>query len=1110
MKTLTLNGDWAIATAAFAQFYDSFVWDNDTALTAFDFGIEQTLFENLEGEFGAHVFISSNQVTWSDGTATITLSTDATLSADDTQRTAQITNLSAQNDTLRLSYSSAGQADVDLIWTPTSLTLTSGGQTAEWAHAGNIKFADLSDIARAIANFGTFAEGFEEDQLHAINTAIDLELGTLRFLDQNETIYAFQVVEDSITVTSQGYSITLDGEFTAEDAAMFITDITTSVEDISELGILFDNDQIEEITIRDASGAMVLQVRPVPENSENAETPTVTLHGTNATDNPQIEVELINNLNAESFAADLGAGDDQLTFNVYCQFDQVYFDYIYDPVANNWSYGLAEDQDIQMPQSNIDGGLGYDTLYIEHAYTSDQTYDPKDFRGPVEVNFNDGVVVGHGLYTTQETFEIFRVGFENIEQVQTDWLGDLTVTGSSENDEFAPVFTTELGKFELGFNGGDGQDTLDLSHLINANAHETMDSEWSYRIAASDWQDLNWRWSVDGDWTVISIGTDALFRLKSVENIRFNDDVEYRLADYLNMIPNASSRVGTIHDDSIVGSAGGDEIFALSGKDTIQSLDGNDTIHAGYGDDIISAGAGDDSIDGSTGHDHITADQGNDTVTGGSGYDTITGGTGADIVNGGDGDDTLTGGDGSDTLIGGAGADILNGGAGNDQLSDIDGGGTLSGEAGDDTIQLFDTLINDTTITGGAGQDRLELLHLDYKSNYDNDSDYWDVVKTDAGYTLNIGTTHDDISRSITISGIEQIAFSGKDIDTIENVHLWMNTERGDVFRLGQLEQNTVETINMGGGNNYAEVTKGTITLTGGSGDDTVRVGSAGENETAPNATLNLGNGNNTVTLYAGQADITTGAGADDIRVLQDDGQVSAWTGQGDDYIETMAGNDTIQTGAGNDTVSSGTGDDIITNIQGNDQIFTGTGQDRVTSYSGNTLIDDRADDGVQNSVVLDDILITRFGVDTVYAGSGNDVIVTDLPGSIYYSADHLTGMKGDDILFGGRGADTFVFRAGDGNDTIGAIDMDDLTTATRAEDIAFIASDFTTGVDKIHLQFGANFAGAQLSDVIAENADWFWSETETGLTLSTSDGSLHFWGLSPAQISDTDFEFVG
>ena len=142
MKTLTLNGDRAIATAAFAQFYDSFAWDKETALTAFDYGIEQTLFENLKTEFGAHVFISSNQVMWSDGTATITLSTDASLSPNDTQRSAQITNLSAQNDALELTYSSAGQADVDLIWTPTSLTLTSDGQTASTAWVSAISWAN--------------------------------------------------------------------------------------------------------------------------------------------------------------------------------------------------------------------------------------------------------------------------------------------------------------------------------------------------------------------------------------------------------------------------------------------------------------------------------------------------------------------------------------------------------------------------------------------------------------------------------------------------------------------------------------------------------------------------------------------------------------------------------------------------------------------------------------------------------------------------------------------------------------------------------------------------------------------------------------------------------
>jgi hypothetical protein len=76
MKVLTLNGDWAIATTAFAQFYESFAWDHPNALTAFDFGIEQTFFDSLEEEFGAHERISEHKIEWRDGTDTITLITD--------------------------------------------------------------------------------------------------------------------------------------------------------------------------------------------------------------------------------------------------------------------------------------------------------------------------------------------------------------------------------------------------------------------------------------------------------------------------------------------------------------------------------------------------------------------------------------------------------------------------------------------------------------------------------------------------------------------------------------------------------------------------------------------------------------------------------------------------------------------------------------------------------------------------------------------------------------------------------------------------------------------------------------------------------------------------
>jgi len=1137
MKTLSLNGDWAVATGAFAQFYDSFAWETDAALTAFNFGVDQTFFDNLEAQYGQHSLLSENSVEWRDGNEKITLTTQVKLSSDSSERNSQIANLSTNDDTLTLSHATDGQTDVVLTWSSSSIELISGDQGVHISHSGNINFTDLSDIIGAVTTYDNFAEGFEEDQIHAIETVLDLGLGAVSFQDRGETLYAFLVANGSIAITSRDYTITLEGDFTHEDAVMFVTDITTNVEDISGLGTFFENEQFDRITLHDAAGDIILQARPEAANAEGSGISAVTLLGTTGADLRTIDSQFIDNLYATSFSADSGGGDDQLTYNVYGQFDQVYMDYTYDPITGTWSYGLAADQDILMVQSTIDGGTGHDVAYIQHAYSDEQSYTPVDYRGPIEVNFGSGVVVGHGVYADLTTFEIFRVNFENIEQIKTDWLGDVTVVGSIEDDEFAPAFINELGRYTLRFDGGTGHDTLDLSEIINANANETTPNAWRYGISAMDWQDLNWRWSAEGDWTVISMGSEELFRLKSVESIRFNDDVEYRLTDYLVTLPNAAARVGTNQDDSIVSGGENDVIFALSGNDTIQSNAGDDTINGGFGndqitsgigsddisagsgDDTIIAGDGDDVVDGANGHDDIKGDRGNDTITAGVGNDTVLGGdgadvlsgeAGADVLSGENGDDTLLGGDGSDTLIGGAGADILNGGDGNDQLSDMDGGGTLSGDAGDDIIQLFETLATNTTVDGGAGTDTLELRHLDYKTSYDETDQYWDIQSTAAGYTLNIGTAYDAISQTIFLSGIEKIHFSGDDIDTVENVHLWMNTERGDVFRLNHLEQGSIATFNMGSGDNYAEISKGRVTLNGGSGKDEVRVGTNDGVQTQLHATLNLSDGDNIVTVYSGQAHVTTGSGSDTIQAKNNHAQVHAATGQGSDSIITQAAEDTVFSGAGDDTVSTGAGSDIILNISGNDQIKTGTGSDRVTSYSGHTLVDDREDDLETNASTLDDIIITGFGNDTLYAGAGHDVLVSDLPGSNYYGSDHLIGMKGNDILFAGRGADTFVFREGDGNDTIGAIDMNDLSSATTPDEITFIADDFDTGMDKVHLQFGAGYVGRHLSDVIATSSAWSWLETETGMTLITQNGTLHFWGLSSTQLSDSDFEFIG
>jgi len=449
-------------------------------------------------------------------------------------------------------------------------------------------------------------------------------------MDQTETSVMFQVADGSIALTSRGYTITLWGDFTADDAAMLISDLTVNFEDIIGLSTLIENEQIERITLQDASGNIVLQTMLDPENTEESGISLVTLLGGADADVREIETQFLNDLYASSFTADLGDGDDDLTYNAYGQFDQVSFDYVYDSDNKIWSNVLAQDQDIQIPQSNINGASGHDRLYIEHAYTPDQSYTPLNYRGPVNVNFTTGTVVGYGVYTDQTQFEIFRVNFENVEKLKIDWVGDLTVLGSTEDDDFALAFIPELGSYTLSFDAGSGQDTLDLSQVIDASADQTTLNAWTHGIRLLDWQKYNWRWSKDGDWTVISMETNELFRLKSVEKIRFND-TEISLADYLSVIPSISARVYTDEDDSIVCDAGNDEIFALDGDNSIQSNGGDDTVEAGFENDLINTGSG---------LDQIRAGGGDDTISAGEGDDWIDAAGGHDLINAHQGDDT--------------------------------------------------------------------------------------------------------------------------------------------------------------------------------------------------------------------------------------------------------------------------------------------------------------------------------------------------------------------------------------------------------------------------------------------------------------------------------------
>lgn len=135
------------------------------------------------------------------------------------------------------------------------------------------------------------------------------------------------------------------------------------------------------------------------------------------------------------------------------------------------------------------------------------------------------------------------------------------------------------------------------------------------------------------------------------------------------------------------------------------------------------------------------------------------------------------------------------------------------------------------------------------------------------------------------------------------------------------------------------------------------------------------------------------------------------------------SGADSLTGGAGADTLSGGLGNDLLQGLDG---------LDRLTGGAGN---------------------------DILYGGTG---------------ADRIDGGTGRDTLWGGTGADQFVFRQGDGIDTI---------------------RDFTNGVDKIALQ-GTSYGGLAFS-------------TGTGgIWLDYGNGNVFLQNVTRAQMDASDFIF--
>ena len=208
--------------------------------------------------------------------------------------------------------------------------------------------------------------------------------------------------------------------------------------------------------------------------------------------------------------------------------------------------------------------------------------------------------------------------------------------------------------------------------------------------------------------------------------------------------------------------------------------------------------------------------------------------------------------------------------------------------------------------------------------------------------------------------------------------------------------------------------------LDGGDGDDRLAGGSGADQ-------LRGGDGDDLLLGQRGNDHSMGGKGNDYIRDMQGHNRVQA--GSGDDAVRTGRGHDKIQAGDGDDMVMAGRGRDMVYGGDGDDALWGQGGHDKLDGGEGDDRLyggagRDRLDGGDGDDMIAGgrghDIIKSQFGNDVIYGGGGNDKIMLRSDGgepviaqnpalARYYPDNPIE--DADDVISGGRGADTFLFR---------------------------------------------------------------------------------------------------
>ncbi|MEM6339703.1 MAG: Ig-like domain-containing protein [Pseudomonadota bacterium] len=391
------------------------------------------------------------------------------------------------------------------------------------------------------------------------------------------------------------------------------------------------------------------------------------------------------------------------------------------------------------------------------------------------------------------------------------------------------------------------------------------------------------------------------------------------------------------------------------------------------------------SVEG--GDDIFIGNVGNDTLRGRSGFDWLDGGGGEDVIYGGDDDDVILGGDGTDRLYGENGDDYIHPGDGHNYYKNVNGIWTAFGAWGGHG--------NDTIVASGT------RAYIDAQGDDDT------VILTQSIIAW---------SRYNGGAGIDTLSFERYSTAINLNIGALVDRGGGTGWRTFNSHEHFI------GFENFT-ATEFNDTLTGDTGSNLLR-GLAGDD------VLSGHTGNDTLEGGAGADTLNGDAGTDaasyensDFAVWVDlsNGESFGGDAEGDTFVsvEHLHGSDyddTLKGDAQGNMLTGGKGDDWFVATHGGD-IYAGGEDFDTVDYSDYT----RAVT-VNLGYTFGYPILSPIASQSTHRFAGIEHIVgSDFNDTIYGTAldNVFQGGKGNDILRGGAGLDTYIFHSGDGQDKI-------------------------------------------------------------------------------------------